>query len=164
VEGGASALVRAALVAGLVVAFAGTGCGGEEERASRPAIPRDVAEQLAAQSLDVAETLESGDAYRAAELADSLRASAREAIERGQVPAPLGRELERAVARLSRQIDCAPTARGDEREPGEDSGPDEEDGGDTTTSTSPDTTTTDATTTVDDTTTTLEETTTLDEG
>lgn len=150
-----------------MLAFAVTSCGGEErDRAAGPAIPRDIAEQLAAQSIDIAEALERGDACGAAELADSLRASAREAIERGQVPAPLGNELKRAVARLSREIECVPSATGEEPKPKDDAEPDGEDGqggeeGDdvTTTSTTPDTTTT-----VEDTTTTLEETTTLDEG
>lgn len=161
---------RAALVAGLVLAFAVTSCGGEErDREAGPAIPRDIAEQLAAQSIDIAEALERGDACGAAELADSLRASAREAIERGQVPAPLGNELQRAVARLSREIECVPSAAGEEPKPKDDAEPDGEDGEDgqggeegddvTTTSTTPDTTTT-----VEETTTTLEETTTLDEG
>ncbi len=165
---------RAALVAGLVLAIAVASCGGDEDRASQPAIPRDIAEQLAVQSLDIAEALERGDACGAAELADSLRASAREAIERGQVPAPLGSELDRAVARLSREIECVPPANGNEPEPGDDAEREEDDGepgqdGEqvtTTTSTTPETTTTveDTTTTVEDTTTTLEDTTTLDEG
>ena len=158
---------RAALVAGLALAFAVTSCGGEEGgRAAAPAIPRDIAEQLAAQSIDIAEALERGDGCGAAELADSLRASAREAIERGEVPAPLGNELQRAVARLSWEIECAPAAIGEDPAPEDDAEPQGEDGEDgeegddvTTTSTTPDTTTT-----VEDTTTTLEETTTLDEG
>ena len=157
---------RAAFVAGLVLAFAVTSCAGEEgDREAAPAIPRAIAEQLAAQSIDIAEALERGDACGAAELADSLRASAREAIKRGDVPAPLGNELQRAVARLTREIECVPA--GEEPAPGDDADPGQEDGGDgaTTTSTTPDTTTTtDTTTTVEDTTTTLEETTTLDEG
>ena len=159
---------RAALVAGLVLAFAVTSCAGEEgDQEAAPAIPRAIAEQLAAQSIDIAEALERGDACGAAELAGSLRASAREAIERGEVPAPLGNELQRAVARLTREIECVPA--GEEPAPGDDADPGQEDGGDggdgaTTTSTTPDTTTTDTTTTVGDTTTTLEETTTLDEG
>ena len=150
-----------------MLAFAITSCGGEEGgREAAPAIPRDVAEQLAAQSLDVAEALESGDACGAAELADSMRASARRAIQRGQVPAPLASELERAVARLTRQIECVTSPNEEEPEPG-DAPPGEDDdgdGGDATTSTTADTTTTEPTTTVEDTTTTLEETTTLDEG
>ena len=149
-----------------MLAFAITSCGGEEGGREAAAIPRDVAEQLAAQSLDVAEALESGDACGAAELADSMRASARRAIQRGQVPAPLASELERAVARLTRQIECVTSPNEEEPEPG-DAPPGEDDdgdGGDATTSTTADTTTTEPTTTVEDTTTTLEETTTLDEG
>jgi hypothetical protein len=153
-----------------MLAFAITSCGGEKGgREAAPAIPRDVAEQLAAQSLDVAEALESGDPCGAAELADSLRASTRQAIQRGQVPAPLESELQQAVARLTRQIECVPA--GEEPAPGDDADPGQEDDGDgaTTTSPTPDTTTTgttttDTTTTVEDTTTMLEETTTLDEG
>jgi hypothetical protein len=148
-----------------VLAFAVTSCAGEEgDQEAAPAIPRAIAEQLAAQSIDIAEALERGDACGAAELAGSLRASAREAIERGEVPAPLGNELQRAVAGLTREIECVPA--GEEPASGDDADPGQEDGGDgaTTTSTTPDTTTTDTTTTVGDTTTTLEETTTLDEG
>jgi hypothetical protein len=67
-----------------VLGIAVTGCGGEERgREARLAIPRDIAEQLAAQSLGIAEALDRGDACGAAELADSLRASAREAIDGG---------------------------------------------------------------------------------
>lgn len=86
------------------------GCGGGERREAvvRPALPADVAGELARRSDDVAARLEAGDRCGALAAAQELRARAVDAVNAGRVPAPLQEELLGAVNALAGRISCTP--------------------------------------------------------
>ena len=75
------------------------GCGGDRRNA--PQLSSDVGRDLAAQTAEVEEALAEGDAGRARKEADELVAAVREAIDRGEVPAPLADELLPAAEHLA---------------------------------------------------------------
>ena len=83
----------------LVVALAG--CGGGDDPATRPVLSPEVGGELAAHTTDVEEALAAGDSARARVEADELLAAVRDAIDRGDVPAPLRDELLNAAERLA---------------------------------------------------------------
>jgi hypothetical protein len=96
-------LASLALIAG--------GCGASDESAlQQPLLPPVLADELAARSDRIAETLARGDECGADAQADELRRAATAAVDSGRVPRPLRRELLDAVTALADQIACTPPA------------------------------------------------------
>jgi hypothetical protein len=96
-------LASLALIAG--------GCGASDESAlQQPLLPPVLADELAARSDRIAQTLARGDECGADAQADELRRAATAAVDSGRVPRPLRRELLDAVAALADQIACTPPA------------------------------------------------------
>ena len=85
----------------VLVLLAVVGCGGGGDRGTAPELSRDVGRGLAAQTAEVEEALAAGDADRARREANELVAAVREAIDRGEVPAPLADELLPAAEHLA---------------------------------------------------------------
>jgi hypothetical protein len=89
------------------LAFAGCGGGADPEPAA-PALPRALAQDLAAQADQIAETLAAGDVCGAAGQADELKDAATAAVDAGRVPAAMRQELLGTVEVLVNEINCPP--------------------------------------------------------
>jgi hypothetical protein len=99
--------MRPVALASLAVVGALAGCGGATPRQTESAaIPRSVADRLAAQSESIAAAWEAGDTCGAAQQADDLRHAADDAIESGDVPAAYQDDLEAAVVNLQNTANC----------------------------------------------------------
>ena len=98
---------RAGRLAALSLAIALAGCGGSTgTSAQRPALPRAVANDLAAKSDQIAAALDSGDRCGAAELADRLKDAVDAAVSGGQVPTAFQDELEQTATDLQNEVNC----------------------------------------------------------
>jgi hypothetical protein len=110
--------MRPAALASLAVVIAMAGCGGAAPTQKNAAIPRSVAERLAAQSESIAAAWEAGDTCGAAQQADELKLAAADAVAAGQIPAAYRDDLEAAVVNLQNTANC--TVESSENEgPGE---------------------------------------------
>jgi hypothetical protein len=99
--------MRPVALASLAVVLALAGCGGATPRQTKSAaIPRSVADRLAAQSESIAAAWEAGDTCGAAQQADDLRHAADDAIASGDVPAAYQDDLEAAVVNLQNTANC----------------------------------------------------------
>jgi hypothetical protein len=97
-------------LAALLLVIAG-GCGGGGESApppSRPAIDPTVAEQLAATSDSIADSIDQGDVCHAAGLADDLNAQVSAAIDAGKVPQAFQDDLRARATELVNTVNCPP--------------------------------------------------------
>ena len=109
--------MRPAALASLAVVLALAGCGGATPtQTESAAIPRSVADRLAAQSESIAAAWEAGDTCGAAQQADDLKHAADDAIRAGDIPAAYQDELDSAVVNLQNTANC--TEEGDEEEHG----------------------------------------------
>ena len=90
------------------------GCGGATSTQNDAAIPRSVANRLAAQSESIAAAWEAGDTCGAAEQADELKHAADDAIASGDIPGAYQDDLEAAVVNLQNTANC--TDEGDKDE------------------------------------------------
>ena len=98
---------RAGRLAALSLAIALAGCGGSTgTSAQEPALPRAVANDLAAKSDQIAAALDSGDRCGAAELADRLKDAVDAAVSGGQVPTAFQDELEQTATDLQNEVNC----------------------------------------------------------
>jgi hypothetical protein len=89
------------------LAIALAGCGGSTTTSvQEPALPRAVANDLAAQSDRIADALDSGDRCGAAGLADRLKDAVEAAVSEGQVPPAFQDELEQTATDLQNEINC----------------------------------------------------------
>lgn len=86
------------------------GCGSDEggEDAEAPVLPGATAERLAAQSDEIADTLERGDVCGAADQADALSL----AISEEEIPEDLRPEVEAATEQLVNQVNCPEPVEG----------------------------------------------------
>ncbi len=99
--------MRPRALAPLAVVLALAGCGGATPtQTESAAIPRSVAERLAAQSESVATAWEAEDTCGAAQQADDLRHAADDAIAKGEIPAAYQDELESAAVNLQNTANC----------------------------------------------------------
>jgi hypothetical protein len=99
--------LRAGTVAALSMAIALAGCGDSTRTsAQEPALPRAVANDLAAKSDQIADALDSGDVCGAAGLADRLKDAVEAAVSGGQVPPPFQDELEQTATDLQNEVNC----------------------------------------------------------
>jgi hypothetical protein len=99
--------LRAGTVAALSMAIALAGCGGSTRTsAQEPALPRAVANDLAAKSDQIAAALDSGDLCGAAGLADRLKDAVEAAVSGGQVPPAFLDELEQTATDLQNEVNC----------------------------------------------------------
>jgi hypothetical protein len=99
--------MRPVALASLAVVGALAGCGGATPRQTESAaIPRSVADRLAAQSESIAAAWGAGDTCGAAQQADDLRHAADDAIASGDVPAAYQDDLEAAVVNLQNTANC----------------------------------------------------------
>jgi len=89
--------------AGCALALAGCG-GGSEATPSEPAIPAPIAEDLAAQSEELADLLAEVRTCDAAHAADALNDSVEQAA--GQIPDALEAQLSAVVAELVDTVNC----------------------------------------------------------
>jgi hypothetical protein len=111
--------MRPAALASLAVMLALAGCGGATPtQTESAAIPRSVADRLAAQSESIAAAWEAGDTCGAAQQADDLKHATDDAIRAGEIPAAYQDELDSAVVNLQNTANC--TEEGDEDEHGND--------------------------------------------
>jgi len=116
--------MRPAALASLAAVLTLAGCGGATPTETESAaIPRSVADRLAAQSESIAAAWEAGDTCSAAQQADDLRHAADDAIRAGDIPAAYQDDLESAVVNLQNTANC--TVEGDEDEHGNDKPKDE---------------------------------------
>jgi hypothetical protein len=104
--------MRPAALASLAVVLALAGCGGAAPTQKKAAIPRSVADRLAAQSESIAASWEAGDTCGAAQQADALKHAADDAVEAGQIPAAYQDDLVAAVLNLQNTANC--TVQSDE--------------------------------------------------
>jgi hypothetical protein len=89
------------------LAIALVGCGGSTRTsAQEPALPRAVANDLAAKSDQIADALDSGDVCGAAGLADRLKDAVDAAVSSGQVPPAFQDELEQTATDLQNEVNC----------------------------------------------------------
>jgi hypothetical protein len=103
---------RVALVMLAVATLVLGGCGehGRRSAGSRPAFPRPLAQQFAAESDDVAHQLAAGASCAALSVAMRLERQAVQAIDAGRVPAAFRPALRSTTADLASRIHCvAPT-------------------------------------------------------
>ena len=98
-----SAGTLAALTLALVLAACG---GGSSVNSETPALPRSVADNLAAKSDEIADALDRGDQCGAAHRADELKDEVEAAIADGGVPAAYQGELERTATELQNNVNC----------------------------------------------------------
>jgi hypothetical protein len=99
--------MRPAALASLAVVLALAGCGGATPtQTNSAAIPRSVADRLAAQSESIAAAWAAGDECGAAQQADDLRHAADDAVASGDIPAAYQDELESAVVNLQNTANC----------------------------------------------------------
>jgi hypothetical protein len=111
------------------VALAASGCGGGERSAEttappRPALPRNVAEDLADRSDAIADALDAGDVCTAAGRADELLDATITAINNGQVPQEFQENLQARANELVNTVNCPPppTTTEEDEENSEDKG------------------------------------------
>jgi hypothetical protein len=97
---------RAGTLAALSLAIALAGCGDTRTSAEEPALPRAVANDLAARSDQIAAALDSGDVCGAAELADRLKDAVEAAVSGGRVPPAFQDELEQTATDLQNEVNC----------------------------------------------------------
>lgn len=91
----------------LSLAIALAGCGDSTRTsAQEPALPRAVANDLAAKSDQIAAALDSGDVCGAARLADGLKDAVDAAVSGGQVPLAFQDELEQTATDLQNEVNC----------------------------------------------------------
>lgn len=112
------------------------GCGGGASTQNDAAIPRSVADRLAAKSESIAAAWEAGDTCGAAQQADELKHAADDAIASGDVPAAYQDDLEAAVVNLQNTANCTDESDEDEgsgNEHGKPKGHDKQDDGVTVT-------------------------------
>jgi len=95
--------MRRLVLLAAVLALAGCG-GGSEATPSEPAIPAPIAEDLAAQSEELADLLAEVRTCDAAHAADALNDSVERAA--GQIPDALEAELSAVVAELVDTVNC----------------------------------------------------------
>jgi hypothetical protein len=89
------------------LAIALAGCGhSTNTSAQKPALPRAVANDLAAKSDQIADALDSGDVCGAASLADRLKDAVDAAVSSGRVPAAFQDELEQTATDLQNEVNC----------------------------------------------------------
>jgi hypothetical protein len=89
------------------LAIALAGCGhSTNTSAQKPALPRAVANDLAAKSDQIADALDSGDVCGAAALADRLKDAVDAAVSSGRVPAAFQNELEQTATDLQNEVNC----------------------------------------------------------
>jgi hypothetical protein len=89
------------------LAIALAGCGDSTRTSSQePALPRAVANDLAAKSDQIADALDSGDRCGAAVLADRLKDAVEAAVSGGQVPPAFQDELEQTATDLQNEVNC----------------------------------------------------------
>jgi hypothetical protein len=96
---------------GLAALLFAAGCGGGGESAPPPpraAIPRAVADRLAATSDSIADSIDQGDVCRAAGLADDLKAQVSAAIDAGKVPRRFQSQLRARATELVNTVNCPP--------------------------------------------------------
>ena len=99
--------LRPGKVAALSLAIALAGCGDSTRTsAQEPALPRAVANDLAAKSDQIAAALDSGDLCGAAGLADRLKDAVEAAVSGGQVPPAFQDELEQTATDLQNEVNC----------------------------------------------------------
>jgi len=98
---------RAGTLAAISLAIALAGCGDSNRTsAQEPALPRAVANDLAAKSDQIADALDSGDLCGAAGLADRLKDAVEAAVSGGQVPPAFQDELEQTATNLQNEVNC----------------------------------------------------------
>jgi hypothetical protein len=89
------------------LAIALAGCGhSTTPSAQEPALPRAVANDLAAKSDQIAHALDSGDVCGAASLADRLKDAVDAAVSSGRVPQAFQDELEQTATDLQNEVNC----------------------------------------------------------
>jgi hypothetical protein len=89
------------------LAIALAGCGhSTKTSAQEPALPRAVANDLAAKSDQIAAALDSGDVCGAAALADRLEDAVDAAVSSGRVPPAFQNELEQTATGLQNEVNC----------------------------------------------------------
>jgi hypothetical protein len=99
---------------GLTALVFAAGCGGGGESSpppSRPAIDPTVAEQLAATSESIADSLDGDDVCHAAGLADDLNSQVNAAIAAGKVPRRFQDDLRARAAELVNTVNCPAPAQ-----------------------------------------------------
>jgi hypothetical protein len=114
-------------LAALLLVIAG-GCGGGGESApppSRAAIDPTVAEQLAATSDSIADSIDQGDVCHAAGLADDLNAQVDAAVAAGKVPRAFQDDLRARATELVNTVNCPPPVQ---TTTGQDEGEDNQNG------------------------------------
>jgi hypothetical protein len=108
------------------LAIALAGCGhSTNTSAQKPALPRAVANDLAAKSDQIADALDSGDVCGAASLADRLKDAVDAAVSSGRVPAAFQDELEQTATDLQNEVNCEEKKQ-DEKGKGKKKGHDED--------------------------------------
>jgi hypothetical protein len=106
--------MRPLALASLAVILALAGCGGATSTQNDTAIPRSVANRLAAKSESIAAAWEAGDTCGAAQQADELKHAADDAIASGDVPVGYQDDLEAAVVNLQNTANCTDEGNEDE--------------------------------------------------
>jgi hypothetical protein len=98
----------AGTLAALTLAVVLAACGGGSDTTARQAaaLPRAVADDLAAKSDEIADALDRGDQCGAAHHADELKDEVEAAIADGRVPAAYQDELERTATELQNDVNC----------------------------------------------------------
>jgi hypothetical protein len=118
---------RAGTLAALSLAIALAGCGDSTRTsAEEPALPRAVANDLAAKSDQIAAALDSGDVCGAAGLADRLKDAVEAAVSGGRVPTAFQDELEQTATDLQNEVNCEEQQKQDDKGKGEKKGHDED--------------------------------------
>jgi hypothetical protein len=90
----------------LAVVLAACGGGSDTTAGQAGALPRAVADDLAAKSDEIADALDRGDQCGAAHHADELKDEVEAAIADGRVPAAYQGELERTATELQNNVNC----------------------------------------------------------
>jgi hypothetical protein len=104
---GLSVRPRSGTLAAITLAIALVGCGhSTKTSAQEPALPRSVANDLAAKSDRIAGALDSGDVCGAASLADRLKDAVDAAVSSGRVPPAFQDELEQTATDLQNEVNC----------------------------------------------------------
>ena len=90
----------------LAIVLAACGGGSDTTGGQAAALPRAVADDLAAKSDEIADALDRGDQCGAAHHADELKDKVEAAIADGRVPAAYQDELERTATELQNDVNC----------------------------------------------------------
>jgi hypothetical protein len=118
---------RAGTLAALSLAIALAGCGDSTRTsAEEPALPRAVANDLAAKSDQIAAALDSGDVCGAAGLADRLKDAVEAAVSGGRVPPAFQDELEQTATDLQNEVNCEEQQKEEDKGKGKKKGHDED--------------------------------------